>query len=276
MRIGEGTRDANRQKKRVDLVQRLRNMLEAQGITLLDQYENPQDDITGAAEQQQPTPKRQHKRPTRRVSFDDARFEETWLSEYSEPVNPPPPAAPNGLLSLPPRRNRHVTSERRARSTSSQRNQMVRTAAPKVSQHAPRSTAEVSEIDVHFNPTLYFEPSQTQLEQNAEAFLSTSALRSARQALHTWHEASLRLQDARSQAFSIAVSKDRRTLLKQAFDQWRSSLSVQLQEHRRQRHLKKLEGTAERAREAFLLTKSFTHWATSCQHEKLRTTVAQR
>lgn len=274
MRIGESTRTANRERRPVNLVEQLRNVLEAHGVTFVEPSEADAEDVTEPIIRPNATERKPFESPKRRVSFDDARLEETWLSEHSEPVNPDLGPAQSRLLSLPPRRSRDVTSARRARSTSSQRNLPIRNAAPKHFQHA--STESVSEPDDLLNPPLLFEPSQTQLEQNAQAFLSASAIRSARQTLRIWHSAALQRQGAGAHAYSIAVAHDRRTLLKQALDQWRETLNIKRHEHRRLKHLKHLEEKTTRCRNLFLLTKAFTHWATSCQYEQLRTKVAQR
>ena len=275
MRIGETTKSANREGKNVDLVEQLRGILEALGITVLDPPEDSEVDDTEAVEAPSPH-KKPIRRSKRRLSFDDANFEESWLSEHSRPINPPVRAAPRSLLSLPARRGRETNSERRTRSTSAQRQPPYRRSAPKSSQHNLPTHEDASEIDDQLNPTLYFEPSQTQLEQNAEAFLSTSALRSIRQALHSWHDNALRLQGMRSQSYATAIAHDRRTLLKQAFDQWRSALSIRAQEQRKERHLEKFCERAKHFRDKYLVNKAFTHWAMSCEEEQLRSKVAQR
>ena len=275
MRVGETTKSANREGKIVDLVEQLRGILESLGITVLDPPDDNELDDTEAFEV--PSPRKKLIRSSkRRVSFDDANLEETWLSEHSRPINPPVRAAPPGLLSLPAQRGRNTTSQRRTRSTSGQRQLPFRRAAPKSSQHNLPTNDHASEMYDQLNPTLYFEPSQTQLEQNAEAFLSTSALRSTRQALHSWHDNALRVQGMRSQAYATAIVHDRRTLLKQAFDQWRSALSIRVQEQRKERHLEKLCERAKHFRDKYLVNKAFTHWAMSCEEEQLRTKVAQR
>jgi len=80
----------------------------------------------------------------------------------------------------------------------------------------------------------------------------------------------------REQAGRIATAHDRRTLLKQALDQWREAYQSQWREQRKFEHLQRLEDKAIQCRDLFILTKAFTHWATSCQYEQLRTKVAQR
>jgi protein SFI1 len=275
MRIGDAAKSVNRGGNPVDLVEQLRHILEVQGITVLDPSEDGEEDVAEARQEASPR-KKSHPSGRRRVSFDDANFEETWLDEHSRPVNPTPLAAPTPLLSLPPRRGRNMAPERRTRSTSAQRGHPNRRAAPKSSQHNVPDPHNLPDIDAQLNPTLYFEPSQTQLELNAEVFLSTAALRSARHALHAWHNSTLRRQSALSKADATAIAHDRRTLLKQAFDQWRAALSLRIQELRKEHHLERLCDRAKHFRDRFLLNKAFTHWAMSCEEEKLRQKVAQR
>ena len=276
MRVGESTRTANRERRAVDLVERLRSVLDAQGITVVDPREDGSDGITGAVGHSHVGERNRQPKTKRRVSFDDAHLEETWLSEHSESVNPHPRPPQTNLLSLPPRRGRGNVTTLRARSISFQRSQPIRNAAPKYSQHASHSTGHISEAGDHVNPTLLFEPSQTQLEQNAEAVLSTSTIRSSRQALRAWHDAAVQHQQARSRAYSTAAAHDRRTLLKQALDQWRATLDDKQQENRRQKHFDRLEERAQRYRDRYLVSKAFRHWATSCRDEKIKTSVASR
>ena len=276
VRVGNSTKDDYLAGRAVDLVERLRSLLEAQDIRLVVPPDDGVEDITSAGDAPVARASRERQRNRRRVSFQDARLEETWLSEHSEPINPPPPPpAQSSLLSLPPRRRGNNASDRRARSTSSQRNLPLRHPAPKHFQHASPRSGYASEPDDHPDPTLLFEPSRTQLEQNAEAFLSTSSLHSARLVLHIWHETALQLKQARSQAYRIAEANDHRTLLKQAFDLWRVCLSEKRQDQRKADHYDRLSKRATRARNLFILTKSFTHWATSSSHETLKTRVAQ-
>lgn len=260
----------------MNLITQLKNLLKARDITVLDSEEDIPEDETEATQDVRPQ-KTSLRARQRRVSFDDANFEETWLSEHSRPINHPPPlAAPRTLLNLPPRRGRTATSGRRIRSTSAQREPPSRRAAPKLAQHNVPPAEDAPRLGHQMNPILYLEPSQTQLELNADVFLSTLALRSSRHALHAWHDNTLRLQAMRLQAYSTAVAHDRRTLLKQAFDQWRSALSLRAQEHRKERHLERLCERAKYFRDRYLVNKAFTHWAMSCEEEKLRLKVAQR
>ena len=273
MRVGESTKAANIARRPVNLMERLRSVLGALGITVVDNGEDGEEDITRSTDFAIATKRKQHQKPKRRVSFDDARLDETWLSEHSQPVNPPARATPSSLLSLPPRRGRDAKGGRRTRSTSSQRNLPIPSAAPKHFQNL--STDSASETDHHINHTLYFEPSQTQLEQNAEAFLSTSAIRSARQALHAWYDNALQRQQARVQAYSTATAHDRRTLLKQALDQLSAAFSIKRHQQDHERRFQRLEQRAEKFERERLFRKALTHWDACCADERLKTKVAK-
>ena len=80
LRVGESTVEANKKRQHVDLVERLEGVLEARGITLI--REDGADEYTGMSSRPE-----QRKKLERRMSFDDARLEETWLSERSEALN---------------------------------------------------------------------------------------------------------------------------------------------------------------------------------------------
>ena len=281
MRIGNSTREANREGRAVDLVEQVRSYLQAWEITVVDPSEDGHGEATDISEDysirpEPPQSRNRKRRRTRRVSFDEAKFEETWLSEHSQPINPVPSSAPRGLLSIPPRRGRNVTSGRRTRSSSAQRAPRYRQAAPKLSQLNVPPAGHASDPDDHLHPHLYFEPSQTQLELNAEVIEATAARRTLRQALHALHDTAHVLQGRRQQAYNDAVARDRYTLLKQAFGQWRAAHALRLHEQRKERHLDRLCDRAKHFRDRFLLSKAFTHWGMSCQEEQLRSKVAQR
>ena len=268
LRVGESTVEANKSRQQVDLVERLESVLEARGITLI--REDGQDEYTGTLSRND-----QRKKLARRVSFDDARFEETWLSEHSQSVNQPtqPMYPPRSLLSLPPRRNRPSHAERRARSTSSQRS-VLRHPAPKSFQTSS-SQDRFSEHEDPQNPTLHLEVSQTQLEINADAMLAMTEVRLQRRTLRYLHNVSIHLRATEENSLAIAHAHDRRILLKQALETWHGALLEQQYERRYEQHFQRLESKAERARDLFLITKAFTHWATQCSDERFRTRIAQ-
>jgi protein SFI1 len=296
LRVGETAGKHGGAGGQVDLVACLKSVLAAQGISILQDGENEsqaEDDTRSVIVGQQrqgangtgPTGReRKAKADRRRVSFDDARLEETWLSERSRELLPSPPRpkpAPRGYLAQPPRRGRQADSvdSRRARSTSSQpRGNGLLHHAPAPKHHQPDSPSTIytSEPDHEANPTLLFQPSQTQLEQNAEAFFTTSAIRLARRCLHHWHDTALQVQQARKQAYAIAAAHDRRALLKQAFDQLRATFlarrDVQRLEAQYNYNLKRFEHW----RLNRVAHRALTNWVESAIHQRAATEVGRR
>ncbi|KAK3068950.1 hypothetical protein LTR53_013088 [Teratosphaeriaceae sp. CCFEE 6253] len=299
LRVGEAAREGGSRdgRGRVDLVGCLRGILAAWGITILENEDGEGDGVSEVAREGEMDgqvdgqggagergPRRKlGKRGTRRVSFDDARLDETWLSEHSRPLValvPPAQQGQHSLLSQPARRGRLPSSipTRRARSISSQQQPVdtfTRHNAPKHSPFVPPSPSTIhttSDISDPLNPTLLLQPSQTQLEQNAEAFASTSAIRIARTCVHVWHAQTLLLLQARKQALAIATNHDRRTLLKQSLDAWRSTLSTHKQARAAELLHDRQDSLASARHREGLLRKAFTHWAqsTTDQHIAVR------
>lgn len=291
LRVGEAAREGGSAAGRVDLVGCLKEILATQGITLVENdddetaAEETRSVVIGSAQHvngsSRPPGGRKKDDGRRRVSFDDARLDETWLSEHSRSLvsSPPHRQDQRALLSQPPRRGRYPESlnGRRARSTSSQRTHLMRQADPKHVQQASRSTVYTSDHDdTNFNPTLLFQPSQTQLEQNAEAFASTSVIRSGRRCLHIWHDTALLVHQAREQAYAIAAAHDRRTLLKQAFDQWRTNHAEQVQARNENDYWKRREKEAYETYVYNKLRPAFTHWHTSTLEQKKAVAVGKQ
>jgi protein SFI1 len=269
MRVGDSTRTANRQRRPIDLVEQLKEVLGSLGITILDPPEDGDGGDTVATSVHYDSPRRPVRRQERRSSFDDARFEETWLSEHTESVNPSVPVhIPQDLLSVPHQRRGGTAEGRRARSVSAQRgsgrgndafrypNQFSR---PRDPDPAPRVSSAYHE-----------------LEARANDFLRTTSLRSARQAFYAWHSHALRLEQHKEQALALAQNHDRRALLVQALDLWRDALDVRQHIRQVEEQWKRREYRAVLARDNMLLRKTFMHWATSTADEKLRVAVAHR
>ncbi|KAF2163669.1 hypothetical protein M409DRAFT_25857 [Zasmidium cellare ATCC 36951] len=236
LRVGESARRQYRAGRRTNLVPHLRSILEAHGITVIDHDDNKEiNGVTRSLDDAEPVTVDKQDQPKRRVSFDDARLEETWLSERSQlgDSDPESHSPQRDQLRPRPRAARDFANTQRARSTSSQRPVGSRHPAPKHYQEESPSTEYASEYGEQKNGTLLFEPSLTQLEQNAEAFFATSEIRCARQCLHQWHDRALALRNQRSQAFAYASAQDRRKLLKESFDVWRSALGRRRDEQNR-------------------------------------------
>lgn len=105
--------------------------------------------------------------------------------------------------------------------------------------------------------------------------LAISEVRLQRRVLHFLHDQTLQKEATHKQLSAQAVNHDRRILLKQAVETWRGALLEQQYERRHEQHFQHLERKAERARDLFLITKAFTHWATQCSDERFRTRIAQ-
>ncbi|RMZ11023.1 hypothetical protein D0864_01099, partial [Hortaea werneckii] len=130
--------------------------------------------------------------------------------------------------------------------------------------------------DTNGNPTLLFEPSQTQLETNADAFFSTSTIRIARRALHIWHDTAIYTHQNNVQAFAIAAAHDRRTLVKQAFDVWRSAYLESREERRLEEHCLKEEKKYMRGWERHIVDKAFSHWRQATFDQRHVTELAKK
>ncbi|KAF2766207.1 Sfi1-domain-containing protein [Teratosphaeria nubilosa] len=288
-RLGDAARQAGRHGGQVDLVGCLKSVCAAHGITLVDTAE-----ASGEAEEErrsvvvgQQSPRvngdgvgsSKRKGDGRRVSFNDARLEETWLSEDTRDLYTSTPAhvGQAGLLAQPPRRGRgmNLGEVRRTRSTSSQRlpdGLLYQSAAPEHHQPGLPSLTHESEAEQpDVNPTLLYQPTQAELEHNAEAFLFTSDSRLARRCLHIWHDRALRLLGANAQAYAIAAAHDRHTLLKQSFDLWRDHCIARQEERRLESYVAWLESKSEdfrNIRDRWLLSKAFSQWRGSLRHQQ--------
>lgn len=229
MRVGEAAAATVRTGSDVDYVGELRRILDAHGITVIDNEIDGIDDVS-RPDQRSLTGNSRAQRPVdrRRVSFDDARYEETWLSEHSRLLNGGSPEKEplqrnpvHGDLS-------HYT--RRVRSTSSERD--VPHSHPRVRYFQRSAPATGPGIKSHgrHDSSPFLDSSQTGLELDADAFLETSATRCSRHCLHVWHDAALVLRQKASQALATAITHDRRVLLRQALDQWRTAIRLRQQE----------------------------------------------
>lgn len=273
--IGDSTRQQHGLGQSIDLVRGLRSVLAAQGIeTILD--DEPEDETQSLRVSNTP-PRKKDSRPERRVSFGDAHVEETWLSEHTESLRPLPAPVQNGLLSKPPRSGREPNRTQRARSTSSSYIYEARRPSPEHRQ--PR-------FEDPKNSTLVFEVSQTQLEQNAEAFYATSEWRTVRRLFHIWHDQALALQSQHMQAWTFAVNHDRRKLLKESFDtlvglceerrlERERALQAQRWEDEQQARERDREADLERRLQAYkqqrdehYVWKAFSNWHESLQYQR--------
>ncbi|KAK2768212.1 hypothetical protein FQN54_000064 [Arachnomyces sp. PD_36] len=94
--------------------------------------------------------------------------------------------------------------------------------------------------------------------------------------LTQWSEKAKHIRQTRENHYAIAVNHDSITLVRQAFDLWKSALHRKLQVARTERFFKHLENRAARARDLYLLTKAFAHWAQVTSDEIAKTSAARQ
>ncbi|USP78261.1 uncharacterized protein yc1106_05535 [Curvularia clavata] len=124
-----------------------------------------------------------------------------------------------------------------------------------------------------------FEPfrlSDTRLIDDAETFEQQRLHRLTREYIWKWRRRTQDLLDAREDMERAATAFERRTLLKASLSQWRETTLVRRSNRETNRFFERLETRAEKARNLFLLTKAFTHWAQCAEDEVQRTSVARR
>ncbi|KAL6158122.1 hypothetical protein ACJQWK_07563 [Exserohilum turcicum] len=121
-----------------------------------------------------------------------------------------------------------------------------------------------------------FRPSDTRLMDDAETFEQQRLHRLTRECIWRWRR---RAQDRiimREDMERAAVEFERRILLKASLLQLRDTALVRRSSRETNRFFDRLETRAEKARNLFLLTKAFTHWAKCAEDEVQRTSVARR
>lgn len=236
-------------------MKRFRALLSAAGIQLVlegvdDVDEGELSDVRG-----DPDPELDHEqfedipaRGRRRASFNDSNLDETWISGERflrhQSVD-----EMRGRQSLDERDGRyHLMRRHRARSASVTRDE--------------RLIAEDRAANTRHN--LDYETGGLAADAT---FLRSGTL--ARRFLWLWHARTLQTRRRQSDLSHIARNHDRRILLKQSFAQMRdSAFDSQFWSQQERR--------ATRARNLFLLTKAFTHWAQTASEEVFRTNVARR
>ena len=115
-----------------------------------------------------------------------------------------------------------------------------------------------------------------ELEAKAKAYRFRRFALFACKLFRLWREKGQEIHNARDQMRRRAHTQDVTTLKRQVLDHWQESCH----ERRRAKDIEKfyqgLEDRAEKARDLFLLTKAFTHWAQCASEEVLRTSAARR
>lgn len=123
---------------------------------------------------------------------------------------------------------------------------------------------------------MLYRPSLSDLLRDASTFNMYRQRAINRRVLTQWLKRAAQLQQSRQNMDAVAVNRDRFTLVRQAFETWRSIIRAKRQTARTERFFKHLEQRAGRARDLFLVTKAFTHWAQVTSDEVAKTSAARR
>ncbi|KAJ4324628.1 hypothetical protein N0V94_001198 [Neodidymelliopsis sp. IMI 364377] len=121
-----------------------------------------------------------------------------------------------------------------------------------------------------------YQPSDTRLMDEAETFEHQRLHRVTRDCIQAWRNRTRDLIEKRYGQEALAVAFDRRILLKLTLEQLRDTARERHSNRETTRFFGRLESRADKARNIFLLTKAFTHWARSAEDEVQRTSVARR
>lgn len=182
-----------------------------------------------------------------------------------DPTSSQPETQPhNRLASITGRRNRTGVQELRQRKG-------VLSSTP----HGD-SEAVVIPLKTQQPPSSLLRLSETQMSMDSDVFFHHHMIRVTRLCLHRWHEEAMRVLPIHYRLDLTATNHDRHTLLQQALDIWRNVLRRKRQLAETQRFFAQLERRATKARNLYLLTKAFTHWAQTASDEVERTSVARR
>ncbi|KAI9863727.1 MAG: hypothetical protein M1824_006324 [Vezdaea acicularis] len=123
-------------------------------------------------------------------------------------------------------------------------------------------------------PLIY--PSQAQLSSYADMLHRSHIERIATRILRGWSYQANQVAVYHRHLALRAKNYDRGTLLKQALEIWKENMRDQRQAREIDRYFARIERRADKARDLYLLTKAFTHWAQLAYEETQRTSTARR
>ncbi|KAK8232847.1 Sfi1 spindle body protein-domain-containing protein [Phyllosticta capitalensis] len=125
-------------------------------------------------------------------------------------------------------------------------------------------------------PEMLYRPSPAQMNADADTFQYARLLFLTRRALQTWRDKAMEQHDLHVQMDEAADRFNKRKLMEAALEMFKLQHSAKQQQEETERFFEHLERRAEKARNLFVLTKAFTHWANSAADEVMRTQVARR
>ena len=116
----------------------------------------------------------------------------------------------------------------------------------------------------------------TQLAEQARRIRHSKLAARAHRIFHSWLQRAQQAQSERISKLQKAATYDSRILRKQTLDHWRQQYYQSKQQKETEAFFDSLGTRAEKARDLFLLTKAFTHWAQSTSEAILRTSTARK
>ena len=131
-------------------------------------------------------------------------------------------------------------------------------------------------LELPFRQELFYRPSDAQLERDADTFYHFHIRSLSRLIIGHWQARALHARDSHTRLHVRAVRHDAAILLRQGFEQWRDVYALKKRVAETERLFELLDAKAVRARNLFLLTKAFTHWAQCAADEVERTNAARR
>ena len=121
-----------------------------------------------------------------------------------------------------------------------------------------------------------YRPSETQLLRDVDTFQYYRIRHIARAVLQKWSALAFRSRKHTESMERRATVYDLEALLRQGFQQWRAKLRQKRKAIETKRFFGNLERRASKARDLYLLTKAFTHWAQITSDHVLRTSTVRR
>ncbi|KAJ5682555.1 hypothetical protein N7462_005720 [Penicillium macrosclerotiorum] len=198
--------------------------------------------------------------------------------ERNKDVNEEPPPLTNGLLARSAvdhdrsKRIKSASKSRRSTSMSSSDTSGSGETQSQISQLTEHESFEKENIP----PELLYRPQLSDLLRDASTFNMYRQRAICRRILTQWLKRAFQTRQVRETRESVATNRDRNTLLRQAFEPWRALIQQKRHTVRTERFFKHLEERASRARDLYLMTKAFTHWAQLTSEEVARTSAARQ
>jgi protein SFI1 len=260
---GSRCREVKAKEGRVRLMPELLKLLASKDIRLEPSELYQDTDWTQDSDALEPDT-RKHKPDQRRVSFDEARYEESWLSEHSQSIREQTPDG-TAFSGRPPTPGRPYHSQRTRSADPTETDWSVANA---IKQASPSSLYN-SQPDGPADSSMLMPSIMSEQERDAQlfdflgAFQETSDRRLARRFIHVWHDALITLSTRNATATAIAVAYDGRTLVRQAMDQWRSATRTRIAMRQQEEEFERMERRAVWFRSLMLAQKGFEHWHAS-------------